>query len=163
MLDVQCHLCRRPAGEAESETDREELRFCSDEDECFFRSRLRLRIPFWLALQWKARDVERRAAAVAHRLYKHSEALTDGPPKRMRDDYQDYIDSAQWAEFRDGVLRARGFRCEQCGGWGWDRELHHLTYERLGRELPEDVVVLCPPCHTVVTAETFIAKKGWQL
>ncbi|MGH2369964.1 MAG: hypothetical protein ACRDI2_17430 [Chloroflexota bacterium] len=26
-------------------------------------------------------------------------------------------------------------------------EVHHLTYERLGDELPEDLAALCAPCH----------------
>ena len=26
-------------------------------------------------------------------------------------------------------------------------EVHHLSYANLGRELPEDLIVLCPQCH----------------
>ena len=28
-----------------------------------------------------------------------------------------------------------------------EAEVHHLSYERVGRELPEDLVALCPGCH----------------
>ena len=28
-------------------------------------------------------------------------------------------------------------------------EVHHLSYARLGRELPDDLIVLCPACHAI--------------
>jgi hypothetical protein len=39
--------------------------------------------------------------------------------------------------------------CQACGG-PWDLrhgDLHHRSYDRLGRELDRDVVALCRPCH----------------
>lgn len=29
-------------------------------------------------------------------------------------------------------------------------EVHHLTYERIGHEHPDDLIVLCPACHADV-------------
>ena len=44
-----------------------------------------------------------------------------------------------------------GGRCERCGRSGhrrnWELHVHHLTYERRGKELLSDVVVLCLNCH----------------
>ena len=44
------------------------------------------------------------------------------------------------------MLRLRGARCERCGH-PHSLELHHKTYERLGRELTSDLEVLCRRCH----------------
>jgi hypothetical protein len=53
------------------------------------------------------------------------------------------------------MLRSADYRCERCGSPGDARslEVHHLTYERLGRELPEDLMVVCWPCHDIEDAE----------
>lgn len=46
--------------------------------------------------------------------------------------------------------RAKG-RCEKCGKRGsrrnWELHVHHLTYERYGHELVDDLIVLCLECH----------------
>jgi hypothetical protein len=39
-----------------------------------------------------------------------------------------------------------GYRCERCEGKR-DLEVHHRTYERLGREWDQDLEVLCCRCH----------------
>lgn len=54
------------------------------------------------------------------------------------------------ATFKRALERA-GYRCEECGS-GSDLEVHHLTYERLGCELPEDLRVLCRRCHETAHA-----------
>jgi len=66
--------------------------------------------------------------------------------------YKEYINSPQWKERSRAVKEARGNRCEHCGISGTEAVLttHHLTYERLGREYAEDLVVLCKVCHTLV-------------
>jgi hypothetical protein len=65
-------------------------------------------------------------------------------------EYLAHLKSAEWkrkaAEIRD---RADGL-CEECRaepGEGDTLEVHHLTYERIFREDPDDLVVLCSPCH----------------
>jgi hypothetical protein len=51
-----------------------------------------------------------------------------------------------WDRFRFRVISERGGTCERCPAT--ERlQLHHLSYERQGRELGSDVVVLCAPCH----------------
>jgi len=65
---------------------------------------------------------------------------------RFSKEYLDYIASAAWRTFRKGILKLRGAFCERCSS-ALRLELHHLSYERLGRELPEDVVILCRDCH----------------
>ena len=43
-------------------------------------------------------------------------------------------------------LNAVGHRCENCDERS-SLQVHHLTYARLGREIDEDLVVLCRMCH----------------
>lgn len=61
--------------------------------------------------------------------------------------YSHYLKSAAWLEFRASVIKERGRRCERCGQKSGVMQVHHLTYDRVGHELPMDVVILCVPCH----------------
>lgn len=68
--------------------------------------------------------------------------------KAIRDDarYRAHIQSPEWRAFRAEVIKARGGKCEICPSWS-RLQVHHLTYERLGAELPGDVLVVCQECH----------------
>jgi hypothetical protein len=62
--------------------------------------------------------------------------------------YKSYLQSNHWHEFRKHVLETKGRKCEDCGATeGVIFDIHHLTYENLGEEQLEDVVVLCHSCH----------------
>ena len=69
--------------------------------------------------------------------------------------YEAYINSTRWrnSPARLAELKASGFRCRLCYASDTDVELqvHHRTYERLGRELVGDLLTLCKDCHLVVT------------
>lgn len=54
--------------------------------------------------------------------------------------------SDKWREYKRFVLAHRGNKCEVCSRAG-EVFLHHRSYKNLGHEHPEDVVVLCGPCH----------------
>jgi hypothetical protein len=61
-------------------------------------------------------------------------------------DYELYLKTEEWQRTRlDAIERARG-ACEKCGS-GEKLQVHHITYERRGEELPEDLIVLCKKCH----------------
>jgi hypothetical protein len=63
-------------------------------------------------------------------------------------DYHAYLLSPEWKARRDAQIRDAGGRCQVCNSP--DRlNCHHRTYERIGRELPEDLVVLCEVCHGI--------------
>jgi hypothetical protein len=50
---------------------------------------------------------------------------------------------------KQDLIRLRGRKCEKCGGETMSLEqlqLHHKTYERLGRELISDLQLLCADC-----------------
>jgi hypothetical protein len=60
-----------------------------------------------------------------------------------------YLRRSHWQEFRQAWWRAHPTAvCYECGGSG-PMDLHHLTYERLGRERFEDVVPLHRRCHRI--------------
>lgn len=71
--------------------------------------------------------------------------------------YEAYIRSDAWrrSPARLAELRASGGRCRLCsrGAPETTVEVHHNTYERLGRERASDLCTLCRVCHRAVTAE----------
>jgi 5-methylcytosine-specific restriction endonuclease McrA len=60
--------------------------------------------------------------------------------------YHEYLASDDWQVKRSDVMQQAGYRCERCG-LPWGLQVHHVTYERLGNELPEDLACLCRDCH----------------
>lgn len=74
--------------------------------------------------------------------------------------YKAHLKSPAWARIRKAALQRAGYRCQFCG-LSLDRlrligrhlQVHHNTYENLGREQPEDLTVLCSgtpgSCHTI--------------
>ncbi len=61
--------------------------------------------------------------------------------------YDEYLKTEHWQYTRRKVLADRGHQCEKCRKRGGELNVHHLTYERLGEEMPEDLQVLCRECH----------------
>ena len=60
--------------------------------------------------------------------------------------YYQYLKTGAWRERRAEVIaRAKGI-CERCRRWSIVN-VHHLTYERLGREYPDDLLGVCSRCH----------------
>ena len=70
--------------------------------------------------------------------------------------YERHIRSSQWKKMRKDILRMRD-RCEGCGTRKF-LEVHHKTYERLGRESPSDLEVVCKTCHEIADRER--AQQG---
>lgn len=63
-------------------------------------------------------------------------------------EYEQYIASPQWAAFKARYFATHARACAVCGAR--QVQLHHLTYARLGYELPSDVVPLCDDHHRAV-------------
>lgn len=71
-------------------------------------------------------------------------------PHRYAGTYQQYLRSPYWRAIRRRALIAASWVCQQC--YRSQREdvileVHHLTYDRLGCEVPGDLKVLCGDCH----------------
>jgi 5-methylcytosine-specific restriction endonuclease McrA len=78
-----------------------------------------------------------------------------------RQRYQAHLKSAQWKNTRRDLFRLRGRKCELCGKAAASLEVHHLNYERLGKELPSDLQIVCKPCHEEADRkrESKVARK----
>lgn len=61
--------------------------------------------------------------------------------------YASYLRSEHWRETRADALKRADHECESCGAFGSPLQVHHLTYERVGKERPDDLQVLCRSCH----------------
>jgi 5-methylcytosine-specific restriction endonuclease McrA len=70
-----------------------------------------------------------------------------GSSGTRRKAYEAYMKSAKWKNKRANKLKANP-SCEMCGGKD-GLQVHHLNYERLGRERWKDVITLCGVCHIV--------------
>jgi hypothetical protein len=82
------------------------------------------------------------------------------PRKRLSTKYRRYIKSKKWREFKARIISARGRVCQECGKTTYEMHLHHLTYIRLGNELPSDVKLLCINCHEKIEMEKWKASHG---
>lgn len=60
--------------------------------------------------------------------------------------YAEYLQSDGWKERRQRKLEQAGHRCQRCESRS-RLHVHHLTYQRLGKEHPDDLMVLCHRCH----------------
>lgn len=70
-----------------------------------------------------------------------------------RETYRRYMASEAWRIRRRRYFDKRKARCRACGKFGMPGvriELHHLSYEHLGKEPNTDLAPLCVSCHTDV-------------
>ena len=73
------------------------------------------------------------------------------------EDYLDYIKSDDWKNRKAKYFKKHPKICKACGST--ERiHLHHITYRRLGKEGPRDLVPLCATCHDEV--HRVARKKG---
>lgn len=67
-------------------------------------------------------------------------------------DYGTYMASREWRLKRKEVIAKTAGWCSRCHS-AKATQVHHLTYERLGSEEPEDLRALCRSCHEFLSAE----------
>ena len=79
---------------------------------------------------------------------------------KMRDFYHCYMNSDAWKKKRNERLKLDNFKCQKCGS-AMNLVVHHITYDRLGREPMEDLITLCQRCHASLH-ETDIQNKEYQ-
>ena len=60
--------------------------------------------------------------------------------------YHTYIKSDEWKEKRKKTLERDDYQCQRCGT-GMNLVVHHITYDRLGKEDLDDLITLCKKCH----------------
>lgn len=82
-----------------------------------------------------------------------------------KEEYGCYLKSDHWQAFRLTALERAGNKCALCG----DPErvatlnVHHNSYNNLGKEEPTDVVVLCEICHNNYHSKCLCLHKQWEL
>jgi len=62
--------------------------------------------------------------------------------------YQEYLASSHWKNIRLAAIAKAGGRCMLCNSDLLPLHVHHRTYERLGNESENDVIVLCAAHHS---------------
>ena len=63
-------------------------------------------------------------------------------------EYGDYLNSSAWRAKRQKVLERDRFMCQGCLE-NRTTQVHHLSYEHVGRELLFELTSLCDECHEV--------------
>lgn len=72
--------------------------------------------------------------------------------------YDEYLASPEWRSRREWALERADRRCQLCNTTRTPLHVHHRTYERLGAELPSDVIVLCGQCHQTFHDERVLER-----
>uniref|UniRef100_A0A6M3XZJ3 HNH endonuclease n=1 Tax=viral metagenome TaxID=1070528 RepID=A0A6M3XZJ3_9ZZZZ len=65
----------------------------------------------------------------------------------MTAEYDAYLESEEWKALRTRIFEQANGRCVLCNRPA--NNLHHRTYERVGKELDGDVTALCRDCHAL--------------
>lgn len=78
----------------------------------------------------------------------------DVPEPTWEEQYRAYLASPAWRKRRAAAFARAGDKCERCGipAFAARLEVHHVTYERFGAELPGDLETLCQKCHKTADA-----------
>jgi hypothetical protein len=61
--------------------------------------------------------------------------------------YEDYLQTEHWQTVRYDALERAEHHCMVCCDRYSNLEVHHNNYNRVGCEMPSDVIVLCDSCH----------------
>lgn len=61
--------------------------------------------------------------------------------------YETYMASEEWEARRQSHFNRWGNACRRCRRQSNANHVHHLTYERLGREIDDDLMTLCGVHH----------------
>lgn len=64
-------------------------------------------------------------------------------------EYQAYLSSQPWYVKRGAAIQNASGVCECCEYFP-ATQAHHITYERIGHELPSDLMAVCSFCHELI-------------
>jgi hypothetical protein len=80
------------------------------------------------------------------------DALRDREREEWFARYDAYLLTPEWARRRRAVLRRAKGTCEGCLVRP-ATQVHHLTYERVGREMLFDLAAVCDECHAAIHSD----------
>lgn len=129
---MQCQICGRSAGNAIS------------------HEKVKVFPPEWDALLEARWEEGVRAAVAADRA--EAEGKMSAAALERRESYQRYLASTEWQERRRLALQRDRNVCQGCHR-ARAVEVHHLTYEHIGKELLYELVSLCRECHETAHSE----------
>lgn len=89
----------------------------------------------------------------AHEEYKQPSRPLRTAAGRYTQAYLNRIDSVEWKELKERLMREREGKCERCRRTNVVLELHHIHYETVGYERDTDLSLLCEICHRAADAE----------
>lgn len=75
--------------------------------------------------------------------------ITCADTKEVCYGYSEYLSTEHWNRFRTSVIKNRK-KCECCGSEKEIMNVHHISYNSLGKEKPKDVALLCEDCHKYI-------------
>jgi hypothetical protein len=119
------------------------------------------RVPKWRDLPaWDHELEERWDLSERRRLgeYREWRVQQDGvvafgrdtaPGPNFWEKYNEYLNSPEWREKRELVLRRANGICEGCGKVN-ATQVHHLNYAHVGREMLFELVAVCDACHEII-------------
>jgi hypothetical protein len=61
--------------------------------------------------------------------------------------YREYLRTPGWQSRREVAVATAAQRWQDCKRETDRFDVHHITYRRVGRERPRDLVALCHDCH----------------
>ena len=100
-----------------------------------------------------APELSREEATRPERLWREYAEQRDAEKRRQteqwRANYEDYLQSPEWANKCELVFRRSNRVCEGCGQ-ATASEVHHLTYEHCRNEFLWELVAICRDCHRSV-------------
>ena len=117
-----------------------------------------------ILLQGEIQELARQRMVLTEQMvekYQELVALLEAERADWVVEYEAYLKSPAWQEKRMVALERAGRRCQICGAKGVPLEVHHNSYERLGDELPEHLLVACDPCHERIHGVTN-GKVTWK-
>lgn len=89
-----------------------------------------------------------REAKISHDKMVYDDIISGKYSYKINNTFNTYYISNEWQWARNEVLKRDNGFCQACGSLA--QCVHHITYERLGRESSYDLISLCDECHTKV-------------
>ncbi len=65
---------------------------------------------------------------------------------RSRDVYKRYLLTSHWKNVKEEVIAKAGNKCQLCSNHDL-LNVHHNNYKCIGKETPQDLIVICRKCH----------------
>lgn len=113
----------------------------------------------WFAVEELNQRVKREAREEPERGGMDGSSRDDARCDSMRQmPYKDYLQTSFWQLIREWIIEKRGAKCQICNSTE-NINVHHRSYENLGDEREEDLVVLCQSCHEIFHKNGKLAKR----